>query len=143
MFVGNLSYSTTREDLKEIFAAAGKVVDVKIPTDRVTGQSRGFAFVELEDDEAAQRSIGLLNGKDVKGRAMRVSVATDRPPRSATSPPILTLNHVRDRGAAPPPMDFPIEDRRRTFKGKEKKKDEDRGIRRDVKRRKKVFDDED
>jgi hypothetical protein len=87
VFVGNLSYDVTREELLETFGAAGKVVDAKVPTDRETGRPRGFAFVEFEDEESAQKSIGLLHGKDLKGRALRVNEAEDRPPRPAGSGP--------------------------------------------------------
>ena len=75
MFVGNLSFDVTRDELIQAFGAAGKVVDAKVPTDRETGRPRGFAFVEFEDDEAAQRSIAMLNGKDLKGRPLRVNEA--------------------------------------------------------------------
>jgi len=82
VFVGNLSFDLTREELMEAFGAAGRVVDAKVPTDRETGRPRGFAFVEFEDDEAATKSISLLNGKELKGRALRVNLAEDRPPRA-------------------------------------------------------------
>jgi RNA recognition motif-containing protein len=81
VFVGNLSYDVTREELLEVFGAAGKVVDAKVPTDRDTGRPRGFAFVEFDSDEAAARSIELLNGKDLRGRPLRVNEADNRPPR--------------------------------------------------------------
>jgi RNA recognition motif-containing protein len=83
VFVGNLSFDVSREELIEAFSAAGKVVDAKVPTDRETGRPRGFAFVEFEDDEAAQKSISLMNGKDLKGRPLRVNEAENRPPRPA------------------------------------------------------------
>ena len=83
VFVGNLSFDVTREELIEAFSAAGKVVDAKVPTDRETGRPRGFAFVEFEDDEAAEKSISLMNGKDLKGRPLRVNEAENRPPRPA------------------------------------------------------------
>ena len=76
-----MSYDVTREELLTVFGAAGKVTDAKVPTDRETGRPRGFAFVEFETDEAAQRSIELLNGKDLKGRPLRVNEADNRPPR--------------------------------------------------------------
>ena len=66
--MGNLSFDVTREELIEAFSAAGRVVDAKVPTDRETGRPRGFAFVEFESDEAAQKSIEQLNGQDLKGR---------------------------------------------------------------------------
>jgi cold-inducible RNA-binding protein len=76
-----LSYDVTRDELIEAFGAAGKVLDAKVPTDRETGRPRGFAFVEFENDEGAARSIELLNGKDLKGRPLRVNEADARPPR--------------------------------------------------------------
>ena len=81
VFVGNLSFDVSREELIEAFSAAGKVVDAKVPTDRETGRPRGFAFVEFEDDDAAMKSISLMNGKDLKGRPLRVNEAENRPPR--------------------------------------------------------------
>ncbi len=84
--MGNLSFDVTREELIEAFSAAGRVVDAKVPTDRETGRPRGFAFVEFESDEAAQRSIEQLNGKDLKGRPLRVNEAENRPPRPAGAP---------------------------------------------------------
>ena len=79
--MGNLSFDVTRDELIEAFNEAGRVVDAKVPTDRETGRPRGFAFVEFEDEDAVQRCIAQLNGKDLKGRALRVSEAEDRPPR--------------------------------------------------------------
>lgn len=81
--MGNLSFDVTREELLEAFGAAGRVVDAKIPTDRETGRPRGFAFVEFEDDDTAQRAITLLHGKQLKGRPLRVNEAENRPPRPA------------------------------------------------------------
>ena len=86
VFVGNLSFDVTREELIEAFSAAGRVVDAKVPTDRETGWPRGFAFVEFESDEAAQRCIEQLNGRDLKGRPLRVNEAENRPPRPAGAP---------------------------------------------------------
>jgi RNA recognition motif-containing protein len=84
--VGNLSFDVTREELIEAFSAAGRVVDAKVPTDRETGRPRGFAFVEFESDEAAQRCIEQLNGRDLKGRPLRVNEAENRPPRPPGAP---------------------------------------------------------
>ncbi len=81
--MGNLSFDVTREELLEAFGAAGRVVDAKIPTDRETGRPRGFAFVEFEDDDTAQRAISLMHGKPLKGRPLRVNEAENRPPRPA------------------------------------------------------------
>lgn len=63
------------------------MLDAKVPTDRETGRPRGFAFVEFEDDDAAAKSIGLLNGKNLKGRPLRVNEAENRPPRPAGGGP--------------------------------------------------------
>ena len=79
VFVGNLSFDVTREELIEAFSAAGRVVDAKVPTDRETGRPRGFAFVEFESDEGAKRCIEQLNGRDLKGRPLRVNEAENRP----------------------------------------------------------------
>jgi RNA recognition motif-containing protein len=79
VFVGNLSFDVTREELVEAFGAVGRVVDAKVPTDRETGRPRGFAFVEFESDEVVQRCIEQMNGRDLKGRAIRVNAAEDRP----------------------------------------------------------------
>jgi RNA recognition motif-containing protein len=84
--VGNLSFDVTREELIEAFSAAGRVVDAKVPTDRETGRPRGFAFVEYESDDAARRCIEQLNGRDLKGRPLRVNEAENRPPRPAGAP---------------------------------------------------------
>jgi cold-inducible RNA-binding protein len=81
--VGNLSFDVTREELIEAFGEAGKVLDAKVPTDRETGRPRGFAFVEFEDEEGARKCIELLNGRDLKGRPLRVNEAENRPPRPA------------------------------------------------------------
>ena len=86
VFVGNLSFDVTREELIEAFSAAGRVVDAKVPTDRETGRPRGFAFVEFESDDAVQRCIEQLNGRDLKGRPLRVNEAENRPPRPAGAP---------------------------------------------------------
>jgi len=83
VFVGNLSFDVTKEELMEAFGAVGRVVDAKVPTDRETGRPRGFAFVEFESDEAAEKCIQQMNGRDLKGRAIRVNAAEDRPPRPA------------------------------------------------------------
>jgi len=84
--VGNLSFDVTREELIEAFSAAGRVVDAKVPTDRETGRPRGFAFVEFESDDAAKRCIDQMNGRDLKGRPLRVNEAENRPPRPAGAP---------------------------------------------------------
>jgi cold-inducible RNA-binding protein len=83
LFVGNLSYRVTEEELKEVFEEGGRnVVEVKIVTDRDTGRSRGFAFVELGNDQDAAAAIESLSGREVAGRAINVSEARARAPRA-------------------------------------------------------------
>ena len=82
IFVGNLSYSATETELRSLFEAHGAVETVHIVTDRDSGQSRGFAFVEMTNDAEAANAINGLNGKDLGGRTMNVNEArpkTDRP----------------------------------------------------------------
>ena len=79
LYCGNLAYETTEASLSELFGAIGEVVSVNLITDRLTGRSKGFAFVEMAENDAAQRAISELNGKDVDGRA--ISVAEARPQR--------------------------------------------------------------
>lgn len=74
LFIGNLAFSTTKEDLESAFAAYGAIVEVKIPTDRYTGRVRGFAFVTFENAQAAEKALAL-DGKELNGRAIRVNVA--------------------------------------------------------------------
>ena len=79
IFVGNLSYQTTREELHAAFAAYGSVERVNIVTDRDTGQSRGFAFVEMTERRDAENAIAKLNGAALNGRAMNVNEARPKP----------------------------------------------------------------
>lgn len=81
LFVGSLSYSATSDDLQEAFAAFGTVESANVISDRDTGRSKGFGFVEMSSEEEAQAAIDGLNGKDLKGRAVNVSVAKPREPR--------------------------------------------------------------
>jgi len=78
LYVGNLSFAATEDELKEFFAQAGTPESCAIVVDRNTGRSRGFAFVEMSSDSEAQQAIELLNGKDFKGRQLRVSEARGR-----------------------------------------------------------------
>ncbi len=83
IFVGNLSYGTTDQELRTLFESYGTVERVSIITDRDTGRSRGFAFVEMNDDAEADRAIEALNGYEVSGRALNVNEArprAERPP---------------------------------------------------------------
>jgi RNA recognition motif-containing protein len=75
LYVGNLSYNTGENDLRELFAAYGAVESVAVITDRDTGRSKGFGFVEFANDAEGQAAIAGLNGKEVSGRALTVSLA--------------------------------------------------------------------
>lgn len=79
IFVGNLSYGTTHDELFDVFAEFGQVERVSIMTDRETGQSRGFAFVEMYDREEAERAIEQLNGYELNGRALNVNESRPKP----------------------------------------------------------------
>src|SRR5688500_17582101 len=81
LFVGNLSFNTTENDLQDLFAGCGSVTDVNLITDRMSGRSKGFAFVTMSAPEEAQTAIQTLNGKDLNGRAMNVSEARPREER--------------------------------------------------------------
>jgi cold-inducible RNA-binding protein len=79
LYVGNLPYTTTEAELRELFAATGdEVAEVKVVLDRDTGRPRGFAFVEMATDAGAQKALEALNGKDIQGRALSVSEARER-----------------------------------------------------------------
>lgn len=79
IFVGNLSYQTTQEDLQAAFGAYGNVERVNIITDRDTGQPRGFAFVEMTERRDAENAIASLNGTEMNGRALNVNEARPKP----------------------------------------------------------------
>jgi cold-inducible RNA-binding protein len=81
LFVGNLPYAATEDALRDLFSPFGEVQDIRIMTDRDTGKPRGFAFVEMADDEAASKAIAALHGKDFDGRALTVNEARPRPER--------------------------------------------------------------
>ena len=82
IYVGNMSYSTTEQDLEELFTQYGTVLNVNIVFDRDTNRSKGFAFVEMEDDDAADKAITEMNDKEFQGRNLRVNVAKARKPRT-------------------------------------------------------------
>jgi cold-inducible RNA-binding protein len=75
IYVGNMSYSTTEDELRDLFAPYGEVVSVSVVYDRATGRPRGFAFVEMGTTEAAEGAISALNGQEVGGRQLRVNAA--------------------------------------------------------------------
>ena len=78
IYVGNLTFSMTEEDLRSAFAAHGEVSTARIITDRETGRSRGFGFVEMPDDSQAETAIQAMSGKDIDGRALTVNEAKPR-----------------------------------------------------------------
>ena len=81
LYVGNLSFQTTESDLKELFGQTGTVETVRIITDRDTGRSKGFGFVEMQD--GGDKAIAEMNGKDFKGRALTVNEARPMPSRDS------------------------------------------------------------
>jgi cold-inducible RNA-binding protein len=90
VYVGNMSYDTTEDRLRELFAAHGEVTSVNVVTDRYSGRPRGFAFVEMATDEEANAAIAALNGQEVDGRQLKVAEARPRKPRGG--------DRDRDRG---------------------------------------------
>ena len=82
LFVGNLDFKVTENDLHDAFAAYGTVVEANLVTDRTTGRPRGFAFVTMNSPEEAQKAIDALNGKELGGRTLNVNVARPREERS-------------------------------------------------------------
>ena len=87
IFVGNLDFNTSREELETLFGETGQVRDVFLPTDRETGRPRGFAFVEFEANGDASAAIERFNGHEVSGRALRVNAAEERPRRFGSERP--------------------------------------------------------
>jgi RNA recognition motif-containing protein len=81
LYVGNLSYSTTEDDLRQLFSQAGNVKSVSVIKDRDTGRSKGFAFVEMGSDEDAQKAISQFNGQNFQDRSLKVNVARPREDR--------------------------------------------------------------
>jgi cold-inducible RNA-binding protein len=81
IFVGNLPFTTTDQDLRQLFEPYSAVEAVRIMTDRETGRARGFGFVEMPDDRAAQTAIDALNGTSLAGRALTINEARPREPR--------------------------------------------------------------
>lgn len=82
MYVSNLSFHTGDDELRKLFEQFGSVASAKVITDRETGRSRGFGFVEMKSDDEANQAIKGLNNSEVEGRAMSVSVAREKAPRS-------------------------------------------------------------
>jgi len=82
LFVGNLDFKVTENDLQDAFAAYGTVVETNLVTDRATARPRGFAFITMSSPEEAQKAIDAMNGKELGGRALNVNVARPREERS-------------------------------------------------------------
>ncbi len=85
LYVGNLPYDTTEEDLRQIFSEAGPVASASIIMDRETGRSKGFAFVEMTNQADAEKAVSLLNGRELRRRQIRVDLARPRADRSPAS----------------------------------------------------------
>jgi cold-inducible RNA-binding protein len=81
LYIGNMSYDTTQERLQELFQTHGAITSINIITDRDSGRPRGFAFVEMETEQAAGAAIAALNGQEVDGRELAVNEAKPRAPR--------------------------------------------------------------
>ncbi|PWA83575.1 glycine-rich RNA-binding protein 4 [Artemisia annua] len=90
LFVGGLSYQTDDHNLKEAFSSFGEVTEARVITDRESGRSRGFGFVNYDTNESANEAMKAMDGQELNGRSIRVSLATERPPRIRTS------LHMRD-----------------------------------------------
>lgn len=82
IYVGNLSYTTTEDDVRQAFEAFGTVTRVNLITDRMTGKPRGFGFVEMANDDEARTALEALHGADLQGRTLTVNEARPRPERS-------------------------------------------------------------
>jgi RNA recognition motif-containing protein len=91
LYVGNLSYSSTEEDLRDLFAQAGTVTSVALIKDRDSGRSKGFAFVEMSNQAEAQKAIEMFNGRSLSDRELRVSIAKPQEDRGGYG--------SRDRGS--------------------------------------------
>ncbi len=79
IYVGNLAYSTSDDELRDFFSAYGSVSSARVCVDRMTGRSKGFGFVEMENAEEANAAIAALNGREVGGRALRVNESQPKP----------------------------------------------------------------
>ncbi len=86
LYVGNLDYNVTGDQLSELFSQAGSVVSAIVITDRQSGRSKGFGFVEMSDEKGAKKAIEMFNGKDNQGRNMVVNEARPRVERPDSSP---------------------------------------------------------
>ncbi|HEY6206012.1 MAG TPA: RNA-binding protein [Chthoniobacterales bacterium] len=97
LYVGNLSFETTENDLQDLFEQHGTVNEVHLMMDRMTGKSRGFAFVTMNDDEQAKAAMTATNGKELNGRALNVNEARPREDRAGGRPGGPRRNFAGDR----------------------------------------------
>ena len=95
LYVGNLSFETTENDLQDLFEQHGTVNEVHLMMDRMTGKSRGFAFVTMNDDEQAKAAMTASNGKDLNGRALNVNEARPREERPRANGPKRSFSGFR------------------------------------------------
>ena len=86
LYVGNIPYAASEEDLRELFGKTGTVQSVSIPTDMATGRSRGFAFVEMASNEEAEKAISEINQTELQGRRLTVNEARPKAPRPPRDP---------------------------------------------------------
>jgi RNA recognition motif-containing protein len=98
LFVGNLPYTVTEDSLRDYFSQAGVVVSIKIITDKYSGRSKGFGFIEMETEEEANKAKEMLDGKDFEGRALAVKDA--RPPREDGGAPAPAASEPQEVPAA-------------------------------------------
>jgi len=117
VFVGNLSFQTSKEALGELLSQAGQVVDVFLPTDRATQRPRGFAFVEFATEAEAEEAIRRFDGQPLDGRPLRVNAAEDRP---AGSRPSMGPSFGSSFAPPPPGKKFKSKGSRRGLRGKKR-----------------------
>ena len=101
IFVGNLSYDTTSQELSDFLKDAGEILDVFLPNDRQTGRPRGFAFVEFASQDEAEVAIPRFDGSELGGRNLRINLADDRPRRFSGPPPAPDPAPFRDGRGKP------------------------------------------
>ena len=99
LFVGNIPHSTTESELRTLFEPHGKVDQVSVVTDRDTGRSRGFAFVEMADAAEAEKAIAALNGKELGGRALNINEARPKTDRGGFGGPLAVPAPVGGRSS--------------------------------------------
>jgi RNA recognition motif-containing protein len=104
LFVGNLSFDVSDDDLRQAFSEAGSCSSASIVRDRMTGKSRGFGFVEMSTEEEAQRAVSTLNGRDLQGRAMNVSEARERGAAERSAPRMSSFRSFGPSAPEPPPF---------------------------------------